>query len=268
MNEPVIRLAAFAGVLLVLIGWELVSPRRARPVTRRARWPGNLAVVGLNTVLARLLLPLGAAGAALWAEEAGVGLFNVVPAPAWAAFGFSILLLDLAIYGQHVAFHRVPALWRLHRVHHADLDVDATTGVRFHPGEIVLSMVIKAVLVVAMGAPALAVIVFEVVLNATSMFNHANVAIPVGLDRALRTVLVTPDMHRIHHSVRPEETDSNFGFNVPWWDRLFRTYRAEPKDGQLGMTLGLSQFRDPGLLRLDRMLLMPLMAPVLRRPAA
>ena len=268
MNEPVIRLAAFAGVLLVLLGWELVSPRRGRAVGRGARWPGNLAVVGLNTVLARVLFPLGAAGAALWAETAGVGLFNAVEVPAWAAFVLSILLLDLAIYGQHVVFHRVPALWRLHRVHHADLDVDVTTGVRFHPGEIVLSMVIKAVLVVAMGAPALAVIVFEVVLNATSMFNHANVAIPVGLDRALRTVLVTPDMHRIHHSVRPEETDSNFGFNVPWWDRLFRTYRAEPKDGQLAMTLGLEAFRDPGLLRLDRMLLMPLMAPVLRRPAA
>ena len=268
MNEPVIRLVAFAGVLLALVGWELVSPRRARAVGRRARWPGNLAVVGLYTILARVLFPLGAAGAALWAETAGVGLFNAVEVPAWAAFVLSILLLDLAIYGQHVVFHRVPALWRLHRVHHADLDVDVTTGVRFHPFEIVLSMLIKVALVVALGAPALAVIVFEVVLNATSMFNHANVAIPVGVDRALRTVLVTPDMHRIHHSVRPEETDSNFGFNVPWWDRLFRTYRAEPKDGQLAMTLGLEAFRDPGLLRLDRMLLMPLMAPVLRRPAA
>ena len=265
MNEPVIRLVAFAGVLLALVGWELVSPRRARAVGRRARWPGNLAVVGLNTILARVLFPLGAAGAALWAESAGVGLFNVVGVPAWAAFVLSILLLDLAIYGQHVVFHRVPALWRLHRVHHADLDVDVTTGVRFHPGEIVLSMVIKVALVVALGAPAMAVIVFEVVLNATSMFNHANVAIPVGLDRALRTVLVTPDMHRIHHSVRPEETDSNFGFNVPWWDRLFRTYRDKPRDGQLGMTLGLLEFRDPGLLRLDRMLMIPAAAATLRR---
>ena len=257
MNEPLIRLVAFAGVLGALLLWEFANPRRARPVGRVTRWPGNLALVAMNTLLARLVLPLGVAGAALWAERTGVGLFNVMAAPHWVAFAASIVVLDLAIYAQHVVFHRVPMLWRLHRAHHADLDVDATTGVRFHPFEILLSLAIKAALVVALGAPALAVIVFEIVLNATSMFNHANVAIPERLDRMLRLILVTPDMHRIHHSVRPEETDSNFGFNAPWWDRLFRTYRAEPRDGQTAMTLGLSQFRDPRLLRLDRVLLIP-----------
>jgi sterol desaturase/sphingolipid hydroxylase (fatty acid hydroxylase superfamily) len=257
MSEPAIRLFAFGSVLVALIVWELVSPRRQRPLSRRSRWPGNLALVVLNTVVVRLLFPLGVTGAALWAQGRGWGLFNAVEAPGWLAFVVSLLALDLFIYGQHVALHRVPVLWRLHRVHHADVDVDVTTGVRFHPLEIVLSTAIKAVLVVALGAPAVAVIAFEIVLNATSMFNHANVGIPVGVDRVLRRVLVTPDMHRIHHSVRREETDSNFGFNVPWWDRLFRTYRDQPKDGQLGAVLGLGVFREPGELRLDRVLLQP-----------
>lgn len=261
MNEPVIRLVAFAGVLAALIVWEFAGPRRARQIGRLSRWPGNLALVALNTLLVRLVFPLGAAGAALWAEGAGVGLFNVVALPGWVTFLLSLLVLDLVIYAQHVAFHRVPVLWRMHRVHHADLDVDATTGVRFHPAEIVLSMAIKVAVVAALGAPALAVIVFEIVLNATSMFNHANVAIPERADRVVRTLLVTPDMHRIHHSVHREETDSNFGFNVPWWDRLFRTYRAAPRDGQATMTLGLPDFRDPATQRLDRLLLLPVTNP-------
>lgn len=257
MSEPTIRLFAFASVLAALMAWEVLSPRRQRPLSRWRRWPGNLALVALNTAMVRVLFPLGVAGAALWADGAGWGFFNRIGTPAWVAFVGSLLVLDVVIYGQHVAMHRVPVLWRLHRVHHADIDVDVTTGVRFHPLEILLSMAIKVALVVALGAPAAAVIVFEIVLNATSMFNHANVGIPVGVDRALRRVLVTPDMHRVHHSVRREETDSNFGFNLPWWDRLFRTYRDEPKDGQLGAVLGLGQFREPGELRLDRVLLQP-----------
>lgn len=257
ISEPVIRLAAFGLVLVGLVGWEFLHPKRPRAITRRSRWPANLTLVMLNTLLVRVFFPLGAAGIALWAERKDVGLFNLVEAPPWLALAVSLLALDLTIYAQHVAFHRAPLLWRLHRVHHADLDVDVTTGVRFHPVEIILSMAIKAALVVALGAPALAVIVFEIVLNATSMFNHANVGMPQGLERALRRILVTPDMHRIHHSVRREETDSNFGFNLSWWDRLFRTYRAQPRDGQETMTLGLPQFRDPAVLRLVRMLLLP-----------
>jgi len=261
MSEPVLRLSAFVSVLLGLIVWEILDPRRARVLPRRARWPANLGLVVLNTAAVRVLFPLGAAGGALWAARSGWGLFNLIEAPAWMAFLGSVVVLDLAIYAQHVAMHRVPALWRLHRVHHADLDVDVSTGVRFHPLEIVLSMGFKVALVVGLGAPAAAVIAFEIILNATSMFNHANVGIAPGLDRSLRAVIVTPDMHRIHHSIRREETDSNFGFNVSWWDRLFRTYRDQPKDGQLGLTPGLGQFREPRELRLDRMLLQPFRNP-------
>ena len=186
------------------------------------------------------------------------GAFSTLLAlPAWVGVVASVVLLDLAIYFQHVLFHAVPVLWRLHRMHHADLDFDVTTGLRFHPIEILLSMVIKLAVVAALGAPALAVLIFEVLLNATSMFNHGNVRIPAGLDRVLRWVVVTPDMHRVHHSILSRETNSNFGFNLPWWDRLFGTYRAQPAAGHEGMTIGIEQFRDPRELRLDRMLLQP-----------
>ena len=168
------------------------------------------------------------------------------------------MLLDLAIYLQHVLFHAVPVLWRLHRMHHADLDIDVTTGLRFHPVEILLSMAIKLMVVVALGTPALAVLLFEVLLNATSIFNHANLRLPGWLDGALRLVVVTPDMHRVHHSVTPRETNSNFGFNFALWDRLFGTYHAQPAAGHEGMAIGIEQFRDPGELRLDRMLTQPL----------
>jgi len=255
LSEPVIRLAAFGLVLAALVGWEFAHPKRARPAARRARWPANLTLVVLNTALVRVVFPLGAAGVALWAAHKDWGLFNVVGAPGWMTFAVSLLVLDLAIYAQHVAFHHVPLLWRLHRVHHADLDVDVTTGVRFHPIEILLSMVIKVAVVLAIGAPALSVVVFEIVLNATSMFNHANVGMPAPFEQALRRIVVTPDMHRVHHSVWRDETDSNFGFNLSWWDRLFRTYRAQPRDGQETMTLGLPQYRD--VLRLGRILALP-----------
>jgi sterol desaturase/sphingolipid hydroxylase (fatty acid hydroxylase superfamily) len=195
---------------------------------------------------------------AFLAQRNGWGLFNLVPLPAWITIPVAVLLLDLIIYGQHVVFHAVPVLWRLHRMHHADLEFDVTTGVRFHPGEFVLSMLIKLAAVAALGVPPTAVLVFEVLLNATSMFNHGNVRIPSGLDRGLRLVLVTPDMHRVHHSIDRRETDSNFGFNVSWWDRLFGTYRAQPALGHARMILGIDRFRNARELWLDRLLLQPM----------
>jgi len=257
-HEPTVRTACFVAVLLVVVLWEARAPRRARAVPRRARWPANLAVVALDTLLLRVCFPVLAVGLALLAQQRGFGLLNAVATPPWLAFVAGFLALDLAIYLQHVMFHAVPALWRLHRVHHADFDVDATTGVRFHPLEILLSMLLKLAIVAALGPPAAAVLVFEVLLNATSIFNHANARLPVAVDRLLRLVVVTPDMHRVHHSVHRDETDSNFGFNLPWWDRLLGTYRAQPRDGHETMTLGLARFRTRRDLRLDRMLLQPL----------
>jgi sterol desaturase/sphingolipid hydroxylase (fatty acid hydroxylase superfamily) len=258
VHETAIRLGIFAAVLAVMAALETILPRRARTVGRRVRWPGNLGIIALDSVMVRLLLPVGAAGVALAGERLGTGLLPWLGLPFWAAFIAALVLLDLAIYLQHVMFHAVPSLWRLHRMHHADLDFDVTTGGRFHPVEILLSMIIKVIVVMAIGAPVAAVVVFEIVLNATSMFNHANLRLPQPLDGVLRWVAVTPDMHRVHHSIRPEETNSNFGFNLPWWDRLFGTYRAQPKDGHDTMTIGIEQFRTQRDLRLDRMLIQPL----------
>jgi sterol desaturase/sphingolipid hydroxylase (fatty acid hydroxylase superfamily) len=255
--EQYIRLAAFCGVFAVMAIWELSGPRRTQSIGRGWRWPNNLGVVAVDTLLVRILFPTTAVGLALIADAHGLGLFNVVPLPAWIGVAASVILLDLAIYFQHVLFHAVPALWRLHRMHHADLEFDVTTGLRFHPIEIVLSMVIKLAVVIALGAPAVAVLVFEVLLNATSMFNHGNVRLPERFDTVLRWFVVTPDMHRVHHSMLAHETNSNFGFNLPWWDRLFGTYRAQPATGQEAMTIGIEQFRDPRELGLDRMLLQP-----------
>ncbi len=259
-NEPVIRLGVFAGVLGLMAGLEALFPRRRRRAAGRwRRWPNNLGIVVVDTLVLRLLFPTAAVGVALAAEaRGGVGLLPWLGLPAPLAVLAAVVLLDLAIYLQHVLFHAVPALWRLHRMHHADLDFDVTTGLRFHPGEILLSMAIKLAVVVALGAPAVAVLLFEVLLNATAMFNHANLRLPPRLDRALRLLLVTPDMHRVHHSVVRRETDSNFGFNLALWDRLFGTYRAQPAAGHEAMTIGIAQFRDPGELRLDRMLTQPL----------
>ncbi len=252
--EPLIRLGCFAGVLALMVLWEILAPRRPQGIGRRVRWPGNLGVVVVDTMILRLLFPTAAVGAALVGEAHGWGLLNQLALPGWLAVLVTILVLDLVIYLQHVLFHAVPGLWRLHRMHHADLEIDVTTGIRFHPGEIVLSMLIKIGVVVALGAPAVGVLLFEVLLNATSMFNHGNVRLPLPLDRALRWLLVTPDMHRVHHSIVPSETNSNFGFNLAWWDRLFGTYRPQPAAGHLGMTIGIETFREPGELRLDRML--------------
>ncbi len=255
--EIPIRLAAFAGVLAVMAAWELLAPRRHQAVERPLRWSSNLGLVVLDTVLVRILVPTTAVGIALLAEERGWGLFHSFLPPSWLAVLVCVIVLDLAIYLQHVLFHAVPALWRLHRMHHADLAFDVTTGVRFHPIEILLSMLIKLAVVAALGAPALAVLLFEMLLNATSMFSHGNVRIPERLDRMLRWIVVTPDMHRVHHSVEAAETNSNFGFNLPWWDRMFGTYRAQPRAGHDAMVIGIAQFRDRFELRLDRMLLQP-----------
>jgi sterol desaturase/sphingolipid hydroxylase (fatty acid hydroxylase superfamily) len=261
-HEPMLRLAVFLGMLGAMAGWELAAPRRRQDIPRVLRWTNNLALVVVDTIILRLTFPILAVGLALIAQERGWGLFNALSLPPWLAVLLSILLLDLAIYLQHVLFHAVPGLWRLHRMHHADLEFDVTTGLRFHPIEIVLSMVIKLAVVAALGAPAVAVLLFEVLLNATALFNHANIRLPARVDRMLRWVLVTPDMHRVHHSVLPAETNSNFGFNLPWWDRLLGTYRAQPKAGHEGMTIGIEQFRTRRDLWLDRMLVQPLRGPV------
>ena len=256
-TEPIVRLAAFGSILAAMVVWEFLAPRRDEKIGRWARWPSNIGVVVLDTVLVRLLFPIGAVGLAMLAESRGWGLLNAFDIPAWAAIPVGVILLDLAIYLQHVLFHAVPALWRLHRMHHADLEFDVTTGIRFHPIEILLSMGIKLAVVASLGAPAVAVLIFEILLNATSMFNHGNVELPARLDRALRWIVVTPEMHRVHHSIKPRETNSNFGFNLPWWDRLFGTYRDQPEAGHVGMSIGIEQFRDAREQRLDRMLTQP-----------
>ncbi|MFZ1828861.1 MAG: sterol desaturase family protein [Candidatus Competibacteraceae bacterium] len=254
-HESIIRLGCFFTVLLAMMLWEWRRPRRTLSLPRTRRWPANLGIIVIDSLVLRLVFPLLAVSAAGLAEMRGWGLFHWLEAPFWLSFIASLLLLDWIIYAQHVVFHRIPALWRLHRMHHTDLDFDVTTALRFHPLEIVLSMLIKLAVVSLLGAPAVAVMLFEVILNATAMFNHGNVDLPHGLDQRLRWLLVTPDMHRVHHSVRVEETNSNFGFNLPWWDRLFGTYRDQPRAGHTGMTIGLDYCRDEratglyGLLR-------------------
>ena len=258
-NELVIRLGVFFGVLATMMLLELAAPRRALSVSRLRRWGSNLGIVFLNSALLRLLLPVTAAGFAVIAAQRDWGIFNnTVGVPAWSAVIASVVVLDFAIYLQHVMFHAVPVLWRLHRMHHADLDFDVTTGARFHPIEIVLSMFIKFAVIALIGAPAAAVVIFEVVLNATAMFNHGNVRLPLGLDRALRALIVTPDMHRVHHSVEDHEANSNFGFNLSFWDRLFGTYKDQPDAGHDTMTIGIRGYRGPQLVTdLPGMLILP-----------
>jgi len=257
-RQAVIRLGCFGGVLLGMALWESLAPRRRLLVKRPLRWFSNLGLVVVDTLAVRLLIPLGAVGLALLAQERGWGLFHYFAVPEWLAVVLSVVALDLVIYLQHVMFHAVPLLWRLHMVHHADLDFDVTTGVRFHTIEILLSMGIKMAAVVVLGAPALSVLIFEVLLNATSLFNHGNVRLPAWLDAVLRLFVVTPEMHRVHHSVHPRETNSNFGFNLPWWDYLCGTYRAQPALGHEKMTIGLEQFQDdPRVAWLHWMLLLP-----------
>lgn len=258
--ETAFRLGVFAGVLVLMCLLEATWPRRVRTRPRTGRWIANLGVVVIASALARVTVPMVPVAAALWAAEAGWGVFNATGLPGVVAGLACIVVLDLAIWGQHVIFHKVPVLWRLHRMHHTDVDLDATSGVRFHPVEIVLSLFIKTGLVIALGAPAWSVVAFEVLLNASSMFNHANLRLPAAVDRALRTVIVTPDFHRVHHSVIRTETDSNYGFNLSVWDRTFGTYRAQPEAGHDGMTVGLADFRSPREQRLDRLILQPVLA--------
>lgn len=260
-TEPQLRLIVFLGVLVAMAVWELAAPRRRREIPRVIRWTNNLGLVVIDTLVLRLSFPILAVGLAVIAQDRGWGLFNIIEVPGWIAVLVSIVVLDLVIYLQHVMFHAVPALWRLHRMHHADLEFDVTTGLRFHPVEILLSMGIKLAVVMALGPPAVAVLIFEVLLNATAMFNHSNVRLPTFVDRVLRLIVVTPDMHRVHHSILPEETNSNFGFNLPWWDRLLGTYKAQPKAGHKGMSIGIEQFRTPRDLWLDRMLVQPIKGP-------
>jgi sterol desaturase/sphingolipid hydroxylase (fatty acid hydroxylase superfamily) len=260
-TEPQLRLIVFLGVLVAMAVWELAAPRRRQEIPRVIRWTNNLGLVVIDTLVLRLSFPILAVGLAVTAQDLGWGLFNIIEAPEWVAVLVSIIVLDLVIYLQHVMFHAVPALWRLHRMHHADLEFDVTTGLRFHPVEILLSMGIKLAVVVALGPPAVAVLIFEVLLNATAMFNHSNIRLPMLVDRFLRLIMVTPDMHRVHHSIIPEETNSNFGFNLPWWDRLLGTYKAQPEAGHEGMTIGIEQFRTGRDLWLDRMLVQPIKGP-------
>jgi sterol desaturase/sphingolipid hydroxylase (fatty acid hydroxylase superfamily) len=259
-NEVPVRLGVFLAIFATMAVWEVLAPRRALREQRSLRWTNNLALTVLNSVLVRAILPVAAIGVAAFAAERGMGVLNIFTLPQAWAIVVSVLVLDAAIYLQHLMFHAVPLFWRLHRVHHADVDFDVTTGARFHPIEIALSMLIKFAVILLLGPPAVAVLIFEVLLNATSMFNHGNVRLPVRIDRVLRWLVVTPDMHRVHHSIDPRETNSNFGFNLPWWDHLFGTYRAQPRAGHDAMTIGIEQFRERRELWLDRMLLQPFRA--------
>ena len=264
-NEPAVRLGFFFGILAIMALWEFLAPRRKLSQPKAARWVNNLAIVFLNSILLRFIFPLGAVGMALFAYENEWGMLNYFYVPGGATVVISVVVMDLAIYLQHVMFHAVPLLWRLHRVHHADLDIDVTTGARFHPIEIILSMIIKFAIILVLGVPVLAVIIFEILLSTASMFNHSNVRMPRTLDRALRSIIVTPDMHRIHHSIQDHETNSNFGFNLSWWDRLFGTYRDQPEHGHRKMNIGIRDFRQPRQVdRLWGMLTIPFMGKVSR----
>ena len=256
-NEATIRFGFFLGIFAVVAVAEFVSPRRGLTTSKVSRWFANLGIVAINTAVLRLIVPAGGVGVAAWVSQRGWGLINNVEIPYWLVVATSVLFLDFVIYLQHVMFHAVPTLWRFHMMHHADLDFDVTTGTRFHPIEIVLSMAIKAGAIVVLGPPVLAVIIFEILLNGTAMFNHGNLKLPIVVDRVVRLFVVTPDMHRVHHSVFPFEANSNFGFNLPWWDRLMGTYRAQPKKGHEGMTIGLNQYRDSNRLTLGWLLAMP-----------
>ncbi len=256
-HEAAVRLAFFVGIFGAVAIAEIFAPRRPLLTSKRSRWFANIGIIVIDTALLRLLFPVTAVAASVWAEQKGWGLLNMTDLPFWAEVALSVLALDFVIYLQHVGFHAIPTLWRLHMMHHADMDFDVTTGTRFHPIEIFVSMGIKVSAVALLGPPALGVILFEIVLNGTAMFNHGNFLLPLGLDRVLRLLVVTPDMHRVHHSVFPSETNSNFGFSLPWWDRILGTYRSQPTRGHMDMTIGLSQFREPSRLTLGRILVLP-----------
>jgi sterol desaturase/sphingolipid hydroxylase (fatty acid hydroxylase superfamily) len=260
-DESVIRLTSFLGVFLLVAMAEVLWSRRPLTVPKGRRWLANIVMVALDTGANRLAMPLMPVGMAELARVKGWGLLNLIAIPPWVGFAVAVLFLDLVIYLQHRAFHRIPLFWRFHRMHHTDLDLDVSSGNRFHPIEILVSTAIKLAAVAVSGAAPAAVVAFEVLLNATSLFTHGNVRLPVGFDRVLRLILVTPDMHRVHHSVIPRETDSNFSFNASWWDRLLGTYCDQPEAGHDGMVIGLREYRDPDRLGVWGLLMVPFRKP-------
>ncbi len=266
LDAGTLRLLFFSGIFATMALIEFLLPCRHLSVRRLSRWPTNWAIVILDAALVRLLFPIGAMGLALWAGSSHIGLFNWIGWQGWTAGFAAFLALDFAVWFQHWAAHKVPVLWRVHQVHHADGDMDVTTALRFHPVEIILSFLWKGLVIIAIGAPVEAVLVFEIILNGAAMFNHANVALPRGLDKLLRLLIVTPDMHRVHHSAVPRETDSNYGFNLSLWDRLFRTYIDQPSQGHLKMTVGLSEEMAVGARKLSWSLLLPFRRMQSRRP--
>mgnify|MGYP004701027417 CR=1 FL=1 len=256
-NEVVWRIVSFSAILSIIALWEVLAPRRPLTTRKGQRWFANLSMIAIATFVVRFTFPLLPVGLAIMAQEQGWGLLNFVTLPLWLEIAVAVLVLDFVIYLQHVIFHFLPILWRLHRMHHSDLDLDASSGNRFHPMEIMISIGIKLGAVLIIGPAPFAVLLFEILLNAAAIFNHGNIRIPLGIDRWLRTVLVTPDMHRVHHSIIPRETNSNFGFSLSWWDFLCGTYRAQPGAGHLEMTIGLKEYRDPARLTLPRLLVQP-----------
>ena len=256
--ELPVRLGSFFAVFTIMAIWEILTPRRMLTVSKGVRWANNLALVFLNSLLLRFLFPAAAVGVAFLAQQHNWGLLNVFQVPFLLTVIISVGVMDFVIYVQHVMFHALPLLWRLHRVHHADLDFDVTTGARFHPIEIILSMLIKFATILVLGPPIVSVVIFEVLLNGTAMFNHSNVRLPVKLDKVLRWFVVTPDMHRVHHSIEEDEANSNYGFNLPWWDRFFGTYRDQPEKGHEDMIIGIHQYRNQKQVdQLPGMLLLP-----------
>ncbi len=256
-HEALLRFSVFIVIFIAVATSELLAPRRNSLYSKNIRWFNNLSLTIINAIITKLLLPFAAVAIAMIAQERDLGLLNLVELPAWLSLAIAVVALDLTLYFQHLILHHVPFLWRMHRMHHADLDFDVTAGLRFHPFEIIFSMVIKMAVVFMLGAPVIAVIIFEIILNATPLFNHANINIPKNIDHVLRYFLVTPDMHRVHHSVIHRETNSNFCFNFPWWDYLFKTYRAQPDAGHANMNIGIERFRTTRDLWLDQLLIQP-----------
>jgi len=256
-NEASLRMGVFVVILLLMMAAETLMPRKARVQRRGLRWLSNMGLVVIDSLIVRLVFPIVAVGVASYAAAQGWGLLNIIALPDWAAVLIAIIILDMMIYWQHVISHKWAPLWALHKVHHSDRDIDVTTALRFHPAEIILSMVFKMALVLTLGAPVIAVIIFEIILNGCAMFNHSNVRVPPAFDKALRAVMVTPDMHRVHHSIIERETNSNYGFSTSLWDRIFKSYIPQPKDGHDDMTIGLSEYQDKSPANLLWALLLP-----------
>ncbi|MGB1547761.1 MAG: sterol desaturase family protein [Alphaproteobacteria bacterium] len=255
--EGWVRLGAFLAIFAAMALWEALAPRRNLSQSKAKRWTANLGILLIDTLAVRLTLGAAAYAMAIYAESAGWGLLNVLDWPGWVEIAVAVIFLDFAIYLQHVVSHALPIFWRLHQVHHSDMDFDTTTGIRFHPIEILVSLAYKVALVATIGADPWAVVIFEVILNGTSLFNHGNVRIFPKLERVLRFFVVTPEMHRVHHSTDPSETNTNFGFALSVWDRLCGTYRQSPAKGHLAMEIGLTRYRDARKLDLGNLLVIP-----------